>query len=689
MASTKTKLEREQTNAAYLKMRSDYRATRVERAIEFDAADFADGGKTILHGPRLFANQKLSLKIPKWTDIPANKSSNTVVLMLDIGDGAGFVDGPKHQFIRHDGEDDVRETFPFLMDIPIGLLPRDGTVQLKYRIDYYNDEVDESLPVSFICDQIKPYNGDAPAAVTLATPLLDDVSLPPGGNLEVTVPPGVVDGPQYNWKDGDFIAIYLVDGENIPEDPSDTDLLHYQLIADPGTAGAKINIPADKVRALGDTAGALIYVLRDAALNDSVVSLWTKVSLTFGALPTALQPPTVPQAVPGPLVLEDVRDGVSVWFKRYTGYKPGDSVELTWGNTVARENFPIPDNGVADIEIPVTPARIMLVEYGEATTGEKDTNVSYRVFRKGRPFGPESTPIKVNFEVAIPWLPWPPEEDWPTPPHPSLLKGEVKNYDGTRTNTLTRADKDEKATFTFKWHAQAVNGHVIEFDWNGKRVTEAKLTFDDTAAPGGPGHVPGANVTVDIPWSYIKDGGNGPIIPVQYWLSAPTGIVNELPSEITLVNVNAVAVELPRANFPTVTGSFPNCQSLAANGDLPVAIPDLSSLLKANDKIRVEFTPMTGEIEGAPEAPIAGAEFIKEFTLGAVESPLTGFEFPITPYATHIKPLYDNTSATNRRGRMKIQYFFHDGTEELASVAYLRVTAFHSGASECPIPPPR
>jgi hypothetical protein len=383
------------------------------------------------------------------------------------------------------------------------------------------------------------------------------------------------------------------------------------------------------------------------------------------------------------LLVEHAQVGVSVWIKRHVAFKPGDTVELTWGSTVVVRDFPIPDNGNPDIEIPVAPSRVMLEEYGQNTTGDKDTAVSYRVFRKGRPFGPATKTIKVNFQVAIPWLPWPPEEDWPIPGHPSLLKGEVKNHDGSRTNQLIRADKDKDATFTFKWHDEAVNGHVVDFYWNGLHVVEARLEFDDTAAPDGPGHKPGENVSVEIPWQYIKDGGNGLTVPVQYWVSA-TGLDNDLPSEITPVDVNAIAVELPPAKFPSVTGSFPNCGSLEANGDLRVAIPDLSTLLKDGDTIHVVFTPMTGE-SGA-ETPIPNAEFEDDLTLGA-DGDITGFEFLVTPYSTCIKPLFDLT-APNRRGRMKIQYFFNDGTEEIPSEPYTRVTAFHDGAGECPIPKP-
>jgi hypothetical protein len=516
MASTQGKLERDVANSTYLKMRSDYRASLVEKPLELDAADFANAAKTILHGPRLEANQKLTVKVPRWTGIPAPGFSDTVTLLLDKNNGQGFVEVASHVFTRESGKPDFGETFPFAMDIPIDDLPRDAKCRLKYQIYYYNDSEDESDPIEFFCDQVKPYSGDAPAALTLVNNLLDDSNLPVGGKLKLTIPPAYPGGtPKYDWKDGDLIAIYLVDANNIPDDPTTTTPLHIGTIANPGTTGAEVEVDADKVRALGDMEGVFIYVLRDTALHDSVVSLWTKVSLTLGPLPTPLDAPEVPQADPGPLLVEHAQDGVSVWINRNAAFKPGDVVELTWGSTVVWNDFFIPTDVYPQIEIPVTPSRIMLMEYGQSTTGEKDTAVSYRVFRKGRPFGPVGTTIKVNFQVAIPWLPWPPEEEWPVPSHPELLKGEVQNHDKTKINKLERNDKNQNAFFTFTWYDKAINGHVVDFYWNGKRVVEAQLTFDDTAAPG-PGHKPGDDVTVEIPWEYIKEGGNDPKIPVGY-----------------------------------------------------------------------------------------------------------------------------------------------------------------------------
>lgn len=680
MANILSKRDREKANKAYLKMRSAYRSTAPEQEIVFNAADFVDGGKAILHGPRLKTNQGLPLQIPRWTNTPPPGTSDRINVLLDRGDGKGFVSVADHTFTRPSGQPDFSETFPYEMLIPLQELPRDADCQLKYSLYSYNDEETESDPVLFLCDQVKPYNDLPPQPLQLASPFLDDTNLPPGGKLQVTIPTSAV----YQWKDGDWIAIYVFDVNNIPPDPSVTTPIYYEQLLNPATTPL-VQIDAQKIRDLGDAKAVFLYVIRDKSQNDSVLSLWLEANITLGPLPTLpLDAPRVPQAVPGPLLLEHVLDGVSVWITRPTAFKPGDLIELKWGSTTVVKDFPIPDNGSAEIEVPVTPSKILLLEYGQTTAGEKDTVVSYSIHRKGRPFGPATATIKVELEVPIPWLPWPPEDEWPIPGHPSLSKGTVKNYDGTKDNKLERSDKNQEAFFTFKWHTEAENGHTLNFDWNGQRVTEAELVFDDTPPPG-PGHMPGADVQVEIPWEYIKEGKNGPEVPVQYWLSK-AGLANELPSEKTLVDVSAIAMELPQPSFPKVSGHYPGCKALEDNGDLQFSVPDLSAELKDGATITVEFIPMTGEDLTLPETPIAGAKFEKTYVLGT-DGDLTGFVGVVTPYDKHIQPLYDETAATNRRGRMKLLISHHDGTENIESEPLVIITAFHAGSGECPITP--
>lgn len=677
MATEQVKRKQDEANSAYLKMRSEHRAKLVNKVIEIRDDAYAHKASGTLDGPKLNA-QGLTVYIPKWDNLPPPGETEYVRLMIKIGSGNFTQLGAPIAFMIPPGSSDFPQTFPFPVTIAANDLPDAATCQLRYIHRDYTGYDTESLDITVICDRLPPYKHLPPKEPVFAGDFLDDTTLPAGSKLKVTIP-GYPD-----WQSTDMVAFFLIDSNNIPDDPTATPPILFTPVPSPGITDTVVELDADKIRAFGDASGLLTYALIDRALNPSPPAIYKKVSLTFGPLPSGLKKPTVPQATPGPLTVAHVQDGVSVWIDKYDHFKGGDAIRLKWGGQTLPD-FPIGNNSLPTIEIPVLPALLMLEDYGQATTGTKATVVSYEVIRNGRVFGPESEPFNVNFQVALPWLPWPPV-DWPNPVHPDLDAGEVKNFDDTRTNELIRADKDEDAFFHFTWYAAADNGHVIDFYWNGTRVVEAQVTFDSTE----PGHVPGGDFDVEIPWSYIKDGGNGDPVPVHYQVSG-SGIVNQLHSDTTDVVVNAIVVELPAGSFPSFAQqpnpNYPGCGSLEANGDLRVTIPDLTGVLKPGDKINVEFTPMRGETLGAPDDPITSAIFRKEFTLGTA-FPVSGFEFLVTPYTTHILPLYTENAPTNRRGRVKIQYFFDDGTEIIGSTPLIARTAFHRPSDSCEIPRP-
>ncbi|WP_223502659.1 hypothetical protein [Pseudomonas sp. BF-R-24] len=665
----------QEANSAYLKMRSKYRAKLADMELIIASDAFADPATKLLHGPRLKDNGGLKVKVPEWENkAPFAGMEETVELQIDPGSGT-FSTVASHVFTMPTDGGTYPETFPFDMLIPTNALPDDATCHLRYKLfDFAGDEFD-SLITTVICDRLPPYKHDAPKAPVFAGDYLDDVLLPGGGKLSMTIP-GYGD-----WQATDVIAVYLVDEDNIPEDPTTTPPIYVGPAPAPGVTDSKVDIDADKIRAFGDAKALVTYALRDKAFNDSPPALYKKVSLTFGPLPTNLFAPRVPQANPGPLNMQHVAHGVSTWIFRFDNAKGGDRIRLQWGAQVLGDH----DLGSvppSDIEIHVLPNKLMLEDYGRTTTGVKSTRVSYHVVRQGRLFGPVGDDFDVNFEVAVPWPdPWPPV-DWPNPIHPGLLEGEVKNFDASRTNELTRADKDKDATYHFDWYADAKNGHIIDFYWNGERVVEAQVKFDDA----DPEHVPGGPYQVDIPWSYIKKGGNGNPVPVHYRVSAP-GLVNDLYSPTTNVVVNAIAVELPRASFPTIplADGLPRCSALEPDGSLKADIPDLTGLLVSGDKISVIVTPMRGNL-GSAEDPIIGAEFEADFTLGTTGFPVTGFTFLVQPYDKHILPLYDENPS--RVGRLKIQYFFNDGTEDIESEPWIVRTAFGTPTGSCPITGP-
>lgn len=680
MATEQVKRKQDEANSAYLKMRSEHRAKLVSKEIEIEDDAYAHKASGTLDGSKL--KEGLKVAIPGWDNKPPPGKPEYVRLMIKIGSGNFVQVGDTMEFTIPPGGSDFPEKFPFDVIIGVNDLPDDAECQLRYIHRNYTGEETDSPPITFICDRLPPYKHAPPKEPVFAADFLDDTTLPAGSKLRVTIP-GYPD-----WKSTDTVAFFLIDSNNVPEDPTDpitTPPILFTPVPAPGITDTVVELDGDRIRAFGDAKGYLTYALIDRALNKSPAAFPKHVSLTFGPLPSGLKKPRVPQATPGPLTVAHVQDGVSVWIDKYDHFKGRDAIRLKWGGQTLAD-FPIGNNSLPTIEIPVLPALLMLEDYGQATTGTKATVISYEVIRNGRVFGPESESFNVNFQVALPWLPWPPV-DWPNPVHPDLDAGEVKNFDDTRTNELTRADKDKDATFHFTWYGAAVNGHVIDFYWNGKRVVEAQVTFDTTET----GHVPGGDFDVEIPWSYIKDGRNGDAVPVHYQVSGP-GIVNQLHSDTTDVVVNAIAVELPTGSFPSFAQQpepdYPGCGSLENNGDLRVAIPDLTGVLEPGDKIEVVFTPMRGDDPAAPDNPITPAIFTKEFTLGDAASPVSGFEFLVTPYTTHILPLYTENAASQRRGRVKIQYFFDDGTETIGSVAKPERTAFLRPSDPCEIPKP-
>jgi len=665
----------QEANSAYLKMRSEYRAKLADMELIIDADAYADPATKLLHGPRLKDNNGLKVKVPEWVNkAPIAGMEETVELQIDPGSGTYLTAATKVFTMPIDGGT-YPEIFPFEMLIPTNTLPDDATCRLRYKLtDFAGDEFD-SLGTTVICDRLPPYKHDAPKAPEFAGDYLDDTSLPAGGKLPMTIP-GYAD-----WQATDQIAVYLVDEDNIPDDPTTTPPIYTGQAPAPGITDSTVEIDADKIRAFGDAKALVTYALRDKALNDSPPALYKKVGLTFGPLPTNLTAPRVPQANPGPLNMRHVADGVSAWILKYDNAKGGDRIRLQWGAQVLADHA-LGSNPPADIEIQVLPKKLMLEDYGRNTTGVKSTPVSYHVVRQGRLFGPVSDNFNVNFEVPLPWPePWPPV-DWPNPIHPGLLKGNVKNFDGTRTDELTRDDMDKDATFHFDWYSEAVNGHIIDVFWNGERVVEAQVTFDDS----DPEHVPGGPFDVDIPWSYIKKGGNGDLVPVHYQVSA-AGLVNDLYSPTTNVLVKAIRLELPPASFPTIPDpdGLPRCDALESDGSLKADIPDLTGVLKAGEKISVVVTPMRGNL-GTPEDPITDAEFKADFTLNTSTFPVTGFTFLVQPYDKHIQPLYDENP--NRLGRLKIQYFFNDGIEDIGSEPWIVRTAFSEPNGPCTIPRP-
>ena len=671
MATQQAKIRQANKNTA---RRSNQLA---DLALEIDDDVYANKSTGLLKGPDLKKNG-LTVKIPLWQNLPPDDGveSDKVQFWIDRGTGTFVEVGPLLEFVRQPGETEL-PGFPFPVTILPSDFPRDDSCRLKYTWrPYTNGPALDSLIYTFICDLVDPYDDEPPKLPLIAVDYLDDTNLPVGSELDVIIPGYPL------WQSTDKIGFWVVNEHDIPEDPRLVPPNHATTVPAPGTSDTTIKIPADVFRKLGDMPAMVTYGLVDQAGNPSQLSFYKKMPLTWGLLPQPIGKPEVPKADPV-LTMQGVREGVEVFITKPLNFKTGDEVRLKWGGHTLTPDIPLGNNPMPSIGLAVLPATLMLEDYGRTTVGIKSTNVSYHIVRSGRLFGPADDDFDVNLQVLLPWPdPWPPV-DWPDPVHPALLEGEVVNHDGTRFNTLTRADKDEDATFHFDWYDDATDGHIVNFYWNGLLVTEARTVFDDQ----NPEHKPGGAYKVTIPWAYILAGMNGDVL-VHYTVSGP-GIVNDLESTPTNVEVNAIAVDLPAAKFPTIetagNPNYPGCDALEADGSLKVSIPDLTGLLKDGDVIEVVFTPMKGENLANPEEPITSGILRKNFTIGAADSPVTGFEFLVTPYVKHILPLY--TENPNRRGRVKIQYSFNDGTENILSTPQVNRTAFHGANDPCIVPP--
>ena len=361
MANVQGKRQQQPVDNDYLAMRAEHRVKLANLVIEIDDDHFADKSSGLLDGPSL--KEGLTVHIPKWLILPPPEKPETVVLKMAIGTGGFDREVGSHVFTIPAGGTDFKETFPFAMTIDVNDLPDDANIRLQYTFTNFTGEENPSQITSLICDRMPPYKHAPPLALTFVSEFLDDTNVPVDGKVDATVP-GYAD-----WKAGDKVAIYLVDSDDIPEDPTDADLVYFGDI--PGTSDTKVEIDANIIRRFGDAKAVFICVLIDKALNPSAVSIQKEVFLTFGALPDKLVKPRVPQATPGPLTNEDVRNGVSVWIDKYDNYKRGDDIRLKWGATTLEPDFPIPDNSMPNIEIPVTPALLMLQEYGQAQDADE------------------------------------------------------------------------------------------------------------------------------------------------------------------------------------------------------------------------------------------------------------------------------------------------------------------------------
>ncbi|WP_085618203.1 MULTISPECIES: hypothetical protein [unclassified Pseudomonas] len=659
-------MSNDSTRLLTAKVRRDYQQQRVDRlAAQMHLApadpevvgiiDTEDGtlNKDVL-------DADLEVIIQEWGALPTEPGEydELQLQMAKVADDdsvGDFLDvGPSHQC-------DKSQKFPMTVNVPRDAYPADGRRQLRYRIEKYNENTLCSAAVDLIFDKTAPWDREMPEPAILQTNLITDAffTANPAG-LKVTLPP-------YEDQDKkDVFALYY----------SDTPPVEAE-VPDPVASGL---VPTDRILVItkediaefGDGHFYIVYILLDKATNRSQISKLVAVDVNLGALPDNLQKPVVPLAADGLLDLADAQSGIAVEIRKFDNARPTDFVEVSWGTSAAfaeqigfRE-FPL------SIAIPPTHLR---AAYGAADDVVK-TPVSYRILRHQIAYGPESDDVDVDFSVAGPGRP-DPDPNWPDPVNTELPAPEVRGATSDTANVLTRDDAEQDAKLTFSLHADAEDGDLMDFYWDGILVTEATYTVATGDTPP---------IERTIPWAYILRAGNNTTLPVHYTIRKPVGAGNEQKSTNASVAADAVTIVPDAAEFlRTSSKGWLNCDSLWEDSANPagepafkVSVKPVNQYLPNGGDVTMVWTAMGGR---SGETEIPGVRKTETVTITKAQAE-NGFEWEVKPYATHILPIYD-PDGLGQDGRGRVNYSLEFNGEIVTSKTVEAVVSLGTGSGTC------
>ncbi|MBO9549824.1 hypothetical protein [Pseudomonas sp.] len=656
--------QREQAKRARLKERENRQQSALALAPVIVDAIIDESDGTLA---RNALNHPLEVKIPNWIQLPEDGDTEYIYLQLSkTGDtDSGYKDVATEIF---NGPVDS-SIFPYPMYIPLNELPANGTLHVRYRHVNFAGSPAFSPARQLICDSVPPWGHDIqPEGVTFPQRVIDETYFA----TNPTGVAGVLPDDPYGAA-GDIYELYFLDSW-----PEESDDFNDPVAKGTVAPGREILIPTENIRAKGDGRYFVAYYLWDKAGNKSRLSLPIALDVVLGLLPENLKAPRVPLAERDNIIdLKDAIERVIVLIEKYDNPRDIDRIAVQWGSTwlvpetVAGRPFPI--------SIHVPPA-VLRGEY-TAAAGPQDTLVSYQVVR-GEVAFPDtalSTNVDVDFSIVGPERP-DPDPTWPDPVNDDLVAPTIRGKISNTDNVLTRLDINQNATLTFPLFSNIQNGYIVDFYWNGMLVSEAQYEVD-VADP--------KPFTVEIPWKYIDQAGNNPVLPVYYTVRAGRDALNEQHSVTQLVNVDAVERLLPQPAFEGIDpGGWLNCGSLADPDNpggplsLRISIPDLSSELAAGDTLRMFWEPYIGSNDSDGERPVPGAAADWPVTLD--DSNINGFIFHVEPYEDRLLPTF---APPNIRARARFRYAKDDGS--ISSVWIKHKLSLASGSDSCPLPPPR
>lgn len=419
-------------------------------------------------------------------------------------------------------------TFPLEMTLPASATGSQGSHELSYVVNIVGN-VTRSLPLVVNIDTTPPNNNQPGAEVVLPAEVetggitkeyLDNN----GGKVVVTVPRDYLDA-----KIDDEVILKF--GPSIPLAPVVGRFKRTDL-----TRPIQFDLLAEDIKQEGNN--SLFYMLTDRKGNEGPNSAYKTVPVMLTPAPTNLLPPLVPVADDGLVDYADAVQGVKVIIPAYDNWFSNDRVVVTFDGTDHTPQ-PMPQGG-ATVNLPF--ALIYSGNYGE-----KDSRVTYRIERNGRPY-PES--VGKDFKVDL-RMPGPDPIDPPGEVHPDLniltVKGAV-----SPENVLTEDDADQDVNATAAIYPNVGDDQYAQLWWNGKD-TGLKVALDTSST----------EIDFTIPWDIVKDGGNGSAIPVHYVVghALNDNVYHSRPRD---VDVSGIPIVLPEPTFQHLDPTFAvlNCPSL-------------------------------------------------------------------------------------------------------------------------------